>query len=578
MKIYSPRQVAQTIIDGFAAYRHQFINITLGARDRFERGAWQEVQRAAQERIDLYEDAVQAVHRTLSERVGYENLTREIWADTRRDYIALIQERTDPELAETFFNSIYCDIFRHEDITDTYAFVNSWFGDQWVNARGQVEIYMTYRFHESTGQVVDQLLDDYAFTVPWCHRQRDHVRIVRAIEDRIPAEVLLQPEARLECLKPVFYRNKGAYLVGRVVTETVIYPVVIALMHALDQGVYVDAVITRRSEVSVVFSFTRSYFMVDVPIPVEFVGFLHTLIPAKRRHELYSAIGFYKHGKTEFVRLFQKHLKTSHDQCVIAPGIKGLVMAVFTLPSFEMVFKVIKDRFGPSKNVTRQTVLEKYHLVKVHDRVGRMADTQEFSNLSLPLERFDRACLQELLALCPSSITIVGETVLIRHLYTERRMVPLNIYLEQCTDVEQRRVLEEYGHAIKQLAAANIFPGDMLLKNFGVTRHGRVVFYDYDEICYLTEVNFRRIPEPVTYEQEMASEPWYTIGPNDVFPEEFATFLFPSPATREVFSELHGELFDARYWQDLQSRIAAGQVMEFFPYQSSGGPPGWSVV
>lgn len=578
MKIYSPRQVAQTIVDGFAAYRHQFINITLSARDRFERGAWIEVQRAAQQRIDLYEDAVQAVHRTLSERVGYENLTREIWAETRRDYIALIQERTDPELAETFFNSIYCDIFRHEDITDTYAFVSSWFGDQWVNARGQVEIYMTYRFDESIGHVVDQVLDDYAFTIPWCHRARDRTRITDAIEQRIPAALLLQPDARLECLKPVFYRNKGAYLVGRIVTEETIVPIVIALMHALDEGVYVDAVITRRSEVSVVFSFTRSYFMVDVPVPVEFVGFLHTLIPAKRRHELYSAIGFYKHGKTEFVRLFQRHLRSAQDQFIIAPGIKGLVMAVFTLPSFEMVFKLIKDRFGPSKNVTRQVVLEKYHLVKVHDRVGRMADTQEFSNLSLPVAQFDRECLQELLDQCASSVRVVGDTVLIRHLYIERRMIPLNIYLEQCTEAEQRHALDEYGFAIKQLAAANIFPGDMLLKNFGVTRHGRVVFYDYDEISYLTEVNFRRLPVAVTYEQEMASEPWYTIGPNDVFPEEFATFLFPSTATRDLFAELHGELFDVDYWQDLQARIQAGQMMEFFPYRSSGGPPGWSVV
>lgn len=578
MKIYSPRQVAQTILDGFAAYRHQFINITLGARDRFESQAWRDVQRAAQERIDLYENAVEAVHRTLSERVGYENLTLEIWAEARRDYIILIQERTDPELCETFFNSIYCDIFRHQNINDETAFLNSWFGDQGGNATGQVDIFMRYSFADALSDVCDRILDDYEFSVGWADRRMARKHMIAGIDALVPNEFWTDASARFELLKPVFYRNKGAYLVGRLVTDEVIHPIVFALMHRTDEGIEIDAVIVDPEEVSVVFSFTRSYFMVDVPIPVDFVAFLQTLMPSKQKHELYSAIGFYKHGKTEFVRLFKRHLIRSDDQFVIAPGIKGLVMCVFTLPSSEIVFKLIKDKFGPSKNVTRQVVLDKYHLVKVHDRVGRMADTQEFSNFALPLERFDPECLDELMDLCANSVSIEDEQVVIQHLYIERRMTPLNIYLESASDEARHNALDEYGQAIKQLAAANIFPGDMLLKNFGVTRHGRVVFYDYDEISYLTEVTFRKIPEPQTYEQEMASEPWYHIAPEDVFPEEFATFLFPSLQIRKEFAAMHGDLFDAEYWIGLQARIRDGQMMEFFPYKTGVTAPGWSIV
>lgn len=578
MKIFSPRQVAQTILDGFAAYRHQFINITLGARDRFERQAWRDVQRAAQQRIDLYEDAVEAVHRTLSERVGYENLTLEIWAEARRDYVILIQERTDPELCETFFNSIYCDIFRHENINDETAFLHSWFGDQGGNATGQVDIFMRYSFADSLADVCDRILDDYEFSVGWANRKLARKHMIAGVEALVPSDFWTDTSGRLELLKPVFYRNKGAYLVGRVVTDDAIYPIVCALMHRTDEGIEIDAVIVDPEEVSVVFSFTRSYFMVDVPIPVDFVAFLQTLMPAKQKHELYSAIGFYKHGKTEFVRVFKRHLARSDDQFVIAPGIKGLVMCVFTLPSSEIVFKLIKDKFGPSKNVTRQVVVDKYHLVKVHDRVGRMADTQEFSNFALPLERFDPECLDELMALCANSVSIEDEQVLIKHLYIERRMTPLNLYLESASEEARYKALDEYGQAIKQLAAANIFPGDMLLKNFGVTRHGRVVFYDYDEISYLTEVNFRKIPEPQTHEQEMASEPWYHIAPGDVFPEELATFLFPSPQIRKEFAAMHGDLFDAEYWISLQARIRDGQMMEFYPYKAGVTAPGWSIV
>ncbi|MFO7634764.1 MAG: isocitrate dehydrogenase kinase/phosphatase-domain containing protein, partial [Caldilinea sp.] len=133
----------------------------------------------------------------------------------------------------------------------------------------------------------------------------------------------------------------------------------------------------------------------------------------------------------------------------------------------------------------------------------------------------------------------------IRHLYIERRMVPLNLYIERADDAERERAVIEYGEAIKEMVAANIFPGDMLYKNFGVTRQGRVVFYDYDEVAYLTDCNFRKIPEARTPEDEMASEPWYPVGPTDVFPEEFGTFLLGDPRVRSVFMAHHAELLEA---------------------------------
>jgi isocitrate dehydrogenase kinase/phosphatase len=297
------------------------------------------------------------------------------------------------------------------------------------------------------------------------------------------------------------------------------------------------------------------------------VDFLQTLLPNKKRAELYASIGLHKHGKTEFYRDFLHHLDHSEDQFIIAPGIRGMVMTVFTLPSLQTVFKIIKDEFAPQKSVTAAEVREKYHVVKRHDRVGRMADTQEFENLAFPRSRFDPELLTELLAVAPSSVTLTNDEVLISHLYTERLMTPLNIHVETADDEALTNALDEYGNAIKQLAAANIFPGDMLLKNFGVTRHGRVVFYDYDEICYLTDVNFRSIPEARTLEEEMSAEPWYTVAPGDVFPEEFRRFLFGRSRIKQLFTSMHGELFDPEYWRGLQAAITDGQVMDVFPYR-----------
>jgi len=297
------------------------------------------------------------------------------------------------------------------------------------------------------------------------------------------------------------------------------------------------------------------------------VDFLVALLPNKKRSELYASIGLHKHGKTVFYRDLLEHLDNSDDKFVIAPGIRGMVMTVFSLPSYQTVFKIIKDDFPPQKNVTAEEVRQKYHIVKRHDRVGRMADTQEFQNLILPRERFSDELIHALRDECASSVEITDSQVKIRHVYTERLMTPLNMYIETAGPQALTEALEEYGNAIKQLAAANIFPGDMLLKNFGITRHGRVVFYDYDEICYLTDVNFRKVPEPETPEQEMAAEPWYSVASNDVFPEEFRRFLFGKPEVKKQFLALHGELFDPRYWQGLQQAIRGGKVMDVFPYR-----------
>ena len=328
-----------------------------------------------------------------------------------------------------------------------------------------------------------------------------------------------------------------------------------------------DTLICDEDELSIVFSFTRAYFMVRSPYPFGLVRFLNELLPNKKRSELYAAIGQHKHGKTEFHRGFLAHLRQSNDAFVAAPGIKGMVMTVFTLPSYQTVFKVIRDEFPPQKAVTAAEVREKYHIVKRHDRAGRMADTQEFRNLRLPLDRFAPELIDELRAAAPSALRIEGHQVRIRHLYTERAMTPLNLYIENADQATLIEALDEYGNAIKQLAAANIFPGDMLLKNFGVTRHRRVVFYDYDEISALTDVNFRAVPEPRTPEEELAAEPWFSVGKNDVFPEEFRRFLFGKAEIKRLFAALHGELFTPEYWRGLQRAILDGKTMDVFPYR-----------
>ena len=557
--------IAQMILDGFDDYREHFRQITDGARERFEKAQWQQGQAASAARINLYEEKVSEVTQRLRKHFNDAALLDiDVWPVVKSAYIGLIDLRFDDELSETWYNSIFCDLFSHDLISDGCMFIHT---TRPSLRRARAAQTRTYTPAGQIPQMLAQIFADYRFSEPYADLAADLHRLETQLRENLPDWVCKDPDLKVELFSSVLYRNKGAYLVGRIYTRDEQWPLVIPLLHREGQGIQIDALITDEAEVSIIFSFTRSYFMVDVPVPAEFIGFLKRILPGKHIAELYTSIGFYKHGKSEFYRALINHLATTDDQFIMAPGVRGMVMSVFTLPGFNTVFKIIKDRFSPSKNVNRATVIEKYRLVKSVDRVGRMADTQEFADFRFPLSKFEPECLAELLEVAAGTVEVEGDTVLIRHCWTERRMTPLNLYLDNANPAQVREALEDYGLAIKQLAAANIFPGDMLLKNFGVTRHGRVVFYDYDEICFLTEANFRHIPAPRTPEDEMASEPWYSIGPLDAFPEEFPPFLFADAGQRNLFDELHGELYNADYWKGLQEAIRAGKVIDVFPYR-----------
>jgi isocitrate dehydrogenase kinase/phosphatase len=328
----------------------------------------------------------------------------------------------------------------------------------------------------------------------------------------------------------------------------------------------VDAALLTQDQASVVFGFSWSYFRVEVPSPRDLIEFLRTIMPNKRIDELYNAIGFNKHGKTELFRSLMSSLQDPNVRFAAAEGDEGMVMAVFTLPALMLVFKIIKDSFGAPKNTTRQHVMEKYHFVFVRDRVGRLADAQEFEHLEFPRRCFPDELLEYLLRVAGTTVRVVEDRVVVRHVYTERRVTPLNLYLRDAADDAARAAVLDYGNAIKDLAAADIFTGDMLLKNFGVTRNGRVICYDYDELCLLSECRFRRLPPPRSIEDEFSAEPWFHVGDQDVFPEEFQAFLSPPGRVRDAFLDAHGDLLQVEFWTGVQERLKAGEVVDVFPY------------
>jgi isocitrate dehydrogenase kinase/phosphatase len=575
MKHSPAYRLAATVLHGFDEYRARFKQITSDASRRFRDAAWREAQQASAARINLYGEKVEETLDRLQRTFAQDVLAHcETWREARGHYAQLISQRLDYELAETFFNSLFCSVFQHRHIRNDWMFVYSSRED--AAHRSGIELCRRYYVNGDWAGALAWALSEAPFESPFADVERDSQLGAGLLEAQLPVAIWQADDAQVELLNSVFYRNKGAYLVGRILGGGEQVPLVLPVLHGEGYGeqqggdpyLHLDTVLTETDEVSIIFSFTRAYFQVEVPVPGEFVGYLKQLMPHKPEGELYAAIGFFKHGKTEFFRALNQQVAKREERFMIAPGVRGMVMAVFVLPSFRTVFKIIKDKFDPAKEVTHAIVREKYRLVKRHDRVGRMADTQEFSNFIVRQDHFEPECLAHLLEVAPSTVSLKEDKVIIKHCYTERMMTPLNIYLEQCSADERVMVLKDYGNAIKQMAAANIFPGDMLLKNFGVTRHGRVIFYDYDEVSYLTECRFRHIPKSQGYDSYMDGGASLSIGPNDIFPEEFGPFMFANPELRALFMEQHPELFDPDYWLALQRAILEGRVIDVYPYRN----------
>ncbi len=576
--------IAKAMMDGFNRHYQLFRTESARAKHRFETADWHGQQRAQRERIEFYDLRVREASMRLEREFKGGEQPMDVWQQVKLHYIGLLVNHSQPELAETFFNSVTTKILHRSYFQNDFIFVRPAVSTEYIE-NDEPTARPTYRAYYPTRgnmrEVIVQLVSDFDLRVAFDDLERDAGYVLEAISQRL-ADVKLRANFQIQVLTSLFFRNKGAYVVGKIINGFNEVPFALPVLHDNNGKLVIDAALFGEDDMLMLFSFARAYFMVDMGIPSAYVQFLRSMMPHMPRAEIYNALGLAKQGKTLFYRDFLYHLRHSTDKFRIAPGIKGMVMLVFDLPSFPYVFKVIKDYYPLQKETTREQIKGKYLLVKQHDRVGRMADTQEYSEVAFPRARFDDELIAEIEKFAPSQLEISDRDgdgqmeVIIKHVYIERRMIPLNIYLQEAFDAginepaakaQIERAVVEYGNAIKDLVAANIFPGDMLWKNFGITRHGKVVFYDYDEIEYITDCNFRKVPTPRNEEDEMSGEIWYSVGPKDVFPETFGPFLLGNDAVRAVFMKHHSNLLDAVFWQKHQARIRAGYVYDVFPYE-----------
>lgn len=556
-------RAAEAIHAALERQQRQLVDSTGRVRRRFEARDWPGIRQATLERIELPARNIRETVEALEGELGDAIRDHEVWVALKAVYTRMILGRDDFEIAQSFFNSVTRKVFPHAGVDPAIDYVADDFplpfaGWEMASAR-------MYAVRRIDADVVRRILEDTGFRVPFRDLAGDSALAAERLREGVAAAFDSQAIEAVDVLRPVFFRNKGAYVVGRVRRGAMVMPILLALVHG-DEGLSVDAVLCTEDEASIVFSFARWYFHVDVDSPREVIGFLKSILPRKRIAELYISLGYKNHGKTEFYRDLMNHIAGTDEQFVEARGQEGLVMEVFNLPSYEWVFKIIKDSFPAQKNTTRERVMEKYGQVQLLDRVGRLVGFQEFEHLKIPRARFQPELLEKLLAVAGRTLSAEGDWVTIRHCYVERRVVPLDLFLREMDEERALAAVLDWGRCLKELAAANVFPGDVLLKNFGVTRHDRVLSYDYDELSALTSIVFREMPPARNDEEELASEPWFTVGEMEVFPVEMRTFLGLQGRLREAFLSEHSDLFGVEFWQGLQERHRRGEVPSFFPY------------
>jgi len=554
---------AEEAQNAFREYERRFDEITQRARDRFLASDWRSSYEDAAERLHLYSRVLDGLTNRITDLMGMRLGERVVWQAIKAVYSSLIAQSIRFEIAESFFNSLTRRVFATEGVDQSIEFVDTDFDvPPSEQDRELCHLYCGVPLPDLLANALTDADGAVFARERWCNLDR----AVTTAAERISAATKPLASPKLEVFRGAFYRGRGAYLIARMINGESVTPLALCLRQREKGGLTLDAVLIGESDLAILFSYTRAYFRVATPSPYELVQWLRALMPGKRAADLYNALGYNRHAKTEFYRDFVRHLQQSDDCFVAAEGARGMVMLVFTLPSYDVVFKLIRDRFEAPKESDRSDVMRGYRMVFEHDRAGRLVEAHEFEHLRVARDRFESSLLEDLTRKAGGTVRVDGHDVVIGHAYVERRVRPLNLFFAEANKETAIAAACDWGKSIKDLAKSNIFAGDLLTKNFGVTRRGRVVFYDYDELCWLTDCNFRDMPRAKSYDEEMSAEPWFSVRPNDIFPEEFPRFLyFPEPAREALFAR-HGDLFQPRFWRDVQKELRAGEPPEILPY------------
>lgn len=568
---------AAIILRAHRGYLAEFDAITAQARETFESRDWGRGARNADHRAGIYRTALDRTWRDVQRQFGDRALDREFWLAAREIYLERVFRDYDSDLALSFFYSTMRIAFGAKDVPVEYD-------DDGLAARSHVwnprPVWDVYSASErELPQSIRTLLARQGFRTPLAGIENAAEvaaeRLLRAWQREIDDGKARDPHPRqLQMLKPVFFRDQEAYLAGKLRASHGELPVVFALRND-DRGITLDAVLTGKEDMrNILFISTRSTFHVRTDEYREVLAFLDTLAPERGHPAMCAVLGFTHPARVALNQALRRHLRETGERFAQVPGRTGMAMVVFAPPGFPYVFKVIRDHSPKPGWTGRGRVMDLYRWVHEMNRGRLMLDAWMYRNLHFPRRLFEDNIARELLRSAPHSVLLDGDTLVLRHVYAQRRVRPLNTFFDEVRDGALRvRAVDALGTFIKDLAAMGFFMGDCygLPFNTGLTHGFNVALFDFDDLGPLERYRFRETPPPPGEQDELlwnseVDGAWFSMAENDVLVDEWERFLGVPPELREYFRQRHGSLFTTEYWRDVQRRVAGGELHYVLPY------------
>ena len=567
---------ARWILAEFDAYYVESRSIPTLAKSAFERRDPATSLDLSRRRLSVYSVSALALARRLREALPSVAEDETFWKQIEARYLTSIEGRYESDLAFAYIHSARRMTYEGRWKPVEYAFLHH--REPESERSAVVRIDFPIAPGSDLAALVDRILDVPRFERPWRDREGDVRRVVERLGSIFrggtgrPVEIQMTDAG--------FFRNRGAYVVGRIVFgDASATPLILALLNH-DAGIYVQAVLTGEADAHNLFSSTLANFHVTNTHYHELAAFLHTVMPTRRLGLHYSTIGFNHVGKVAVMNELREELATHGEVFTTAVGFRGSVAIGFAAPSSDYNLKVIRDiptdqyKWGEFPGIG--AVLDKYRRVHEIDRTGSMLDNIIYYNLELDPAWFEPELLAELLRDAGESVSLRDDAVILKHLIVQRRVRPLPVFLRDATPEEAREVIVNLGHCIKNNAAANVFNKDLDARNYGVSRFQKVFLFDYDALEPLTRVKVRSNVGRFDGEDDVPD--WFYEDGVIFLPEEIESgFRIHDRGLRRLFRDVHGDLLTTGYWERMQHDLDQGQVpsIRLYPERRKLDHPGW---
>src|SRR5690606_15287245 len=130
----------------------------------------------------------------------------------KEHYTRLLPAYPRFEIAESVFNSVYCRLFDHRSLTPERLFI---FSSQPERRFRTIPRPLAKDFFPDHGwePLLTRILSDLPLRLPWQNKSRDIHYIIAHLTETFGAEALHR--SHLQMANELFYRNKAAWLVGK---------------------------------------------------------------------------------------------------------------------------------------------------------------------------------------------------------------------------------------------------------------------------------------------------------------------------------------------------------------------------